>query len=95
VSDGGCAGERLSAEKHGDTIQLTGRFGTFYVGDLLLAWVGEDDRDLSTLPLKRATPLAAVTLDRVVEPPPGALRAELRVLTAANGETRTLAGTDL
>lgn len=91
VTEAGCSGQRLRAEEQGDFVHLTGQFGTFDIGDLVLAWVDEGGRDLAEMGLGPTTPLAAVIVDRVESLPPGACRAELRVVGAMTGESQTLA----
>lgn len=95
VNEAGCVGQRLSAQKNGDYVHLTGQFGTFDVGHLVLSWIGEQDRDLTNVPLGPTSPLAGVTLDRVEEPPMEALRAKLRVVADVSGETHLLGETGL
>lgn len=91
VTDAGCSGQRLSAEEQGDFVHLTGQFGTFDIGDLVLAWVDEGGRDVAEVDLGPTTPMAAVVVDRVERRPPGACRAELRVVGAVTGKSETLA----
>lgn len=95
VTDAGCVGERLSSDPSGEFVHLTGQFGTFDVGELVMVWTGEDGRDLVETALGPTTPLAALTLDRVERPPDGADRVGLHVVSAATGEIRRLAEAEL
>jgi hypothetical protein len=92
VTEAGCVGEPLRAESQGDYVHLTGQFGAFDVGDLVLAWIDQDGRDLIATELGPTTPFAAVAFDYVAKLPAGASRAELRVVPEVSGEKGVLAG---
>lgn len=95
VTDAGCVGQVLTARNQDGWVHLTGQFGTFDVGDLVLVWVGEGGRDLVGVSLGPTTPLSSVSLDRVEKAPPGAVRAELRVVAGVSGATRLLTAVEV
>jgi hypothetical protein len=91
VRAAGCTAKPLGATKAGGQVQLTGQFGVFDAGDLLLAWKDGQGIDLGRQPLGPADPMADIYLDRVAQPPSGARKAELWLQALHDGEERLLA----
>lgn len=90
VKAAGCTAKPLVATKVNGHIQLTGQFGVFDAGDLLLVWNDGQGNDLGRQRLSPVDPMAAINLDRVAKPPSGTQGAELRVKDLKDGEERLL-----
>jgi hypothetical protein len=63
VTEGGCVGRRLLAQRNGDYIYLSGAFGVFNQGTLELKWLDQTGNALSLAELGKASPLGVILLD--------------------------------
>lgn len=91
VQPGGCASQKLAAQAAGQGLRLTGVFGVFDQGNLLLTWLDKTGEAISSVFLEEVGPQNLVRFDQTLVPPPGAQTAELCVLAQADGQTRRLA----
>jgi len=85
VAEAGCAGEVLSAVRHGDRVRLTGAFGVFDRGNLEAVWMDSAGDEVSRTDIGSVSPLSAVLLDRAELVP---WRAESVELTVSTSEGR-------
>ena len=95
VSEAGCIHQPLALERVTDGLTLRGSFGVFDVGRLQLAWRDHLGGELGSLSLGEVSPLAAVQLTQVVQPPPQAASLELQVVADVDGLQRKLASCPL
>ena len=91
VQPGGCAAQRLAASVTGDAVRLTGSFGVFDAGQLIVAWLDGAGQELANAKVQRADPLTALDVDTVLSPPSTATGVELRVRSDTDGKVRRLA----
>ena len=84
----------LVAGRDGDHLTLTGQFGTFDAGQLILVWKTASGDVLDRQTLGSVDPLAAILLDRLARVPNGAADVELRVKADFDGLERLLAASD-
>lgn len=90
VTSAGCTAEPFMATKVDGQVQLTGQFGVFDAGDLLLDWSDGQDNSLGQVSLGPVDPMAVIHLDRVAQPPSGTQKAELRVRALQDDQERLL-----
>ncbi len=95
VRAAGCVATSLSAARDDGYVALSGQFGVFDAGDLILLWRDQAGTVVSQESLGLVDPLAAVLLDKVLPAPEGAVEAELSVVASADGVERFLAATEL
>lgn len=95
VEPAGCAAEELVARMAGDTAHLTGSFGVFDAGHLLVAWLDAGGKELAGTTMQRVDPLSVLDLDMLLTPPSAATDVELRVRAEADESVRRLAGARL
>ncbi|MCB0039925.1 MAG: DUF4380 domain-containing protein [Caldilinea sp.] len=91
VQPGGCAAQRLAASVTGDAVRLTGSFGVFDAGQLIVAWLDGADQELANAKVQRADPLTGLDVDTVLIPPSTATGVEIRVRSDTDGKVRRLA----
>ena len=91
VQPGGCAATRLAARVTGNAVRLTGSFGVFDAGQLIVAWLDGAGQELANAKVQRADPLTALDVDTVLSPPSTATGVELRVRSDTDGKVRRLA----
>ncbi|MFN2135308.1 MAG: DUF4380 domain-containing protein [Candidatus Promineifilaceae bacterium] len=92
VTDAGCTVQSLKAVAQGQYVRLTGKFGLFDRGESFLIWLDEDKEEVSRHSLGSVDPLAIVTLDSIVPIPAYGENLEIRIVSAADGRERRLAG---
>jgi hypothetical protein len=63
VTEGGCTGRKLLAQRDGEHVRVSGVFGVFDEGRLRLEWVDRAGQVLGTVDLGAASPLAVVSID--------------------------------
>jgi hypothetical protein len=90
VQPGGCASQKLAARIAPSGLRLSGVFGVFDVGNLLLTWLDASGEAISSILLNEVTPGELVSFDQTLQPPAGATAVELSVLAQADGSLRTL-----
>ena len=95
VQPGGCASQKLTAQAAGQGVRLTGVFGVFDRGNLLLSWLDKTGEAIGSVFLEEVDPQSPVRFDQTLVPPPGAQTVELCVLAQADGQTRRLAAISL
>ncbi len=91
VEPAGCAAEKLVARMAGDTVHLTGSFGVFDAGQLIVAWLDAGGKELASAATQQVDPLSALDLDMLLTPPSAATDVELRVRADTDGSVRRLA----
>ena len=91
VQPGGCAATRLAARVTGNAVRLTGSFGVFDAGQLIVAWLDGAGQELANAKVQRADPLTALDVDTVLSPPSTATGVEIRVRSDTDGKVRRLA----
>lgn len=82
VTGAGCAHQPLQAESIDSGIRLTGVFGLFHQGNLQLAWLDGEGRELVRETLALVSPLNVLRVDCVRRPPAGAHTAQLLLCDA-------------
>lgn len=88
---GGVASRLLSARSDGGRVQLSGSFGPFDAGQLILTWLDAGGEAIGSLRLEETHPRRAIELNQTHARPPGSYAVELSVVSAADGELRRLA----
>ena len=63
VTEGGCVGHRLVAQRNGEYVYLSGAFGVFDQGTLKLKWLDQTGKTLSLVELGKASPLGIISMD--------------------------------
>lgn len=91
VNKAGCVHKNLEAKTTRDGVELSGSFGVFSCGSLQLVWQDAHGKPLGVDVLQKVSPLEAVELKQIFNPPPEAARLELNVLTDVNNSLQTLA----
>ncbi|MCB9125341.1 MAG: DUF4380 domain-containing protein [Caldilineaceae bacterium] len=91
VQPGGCAATRLAARVTGNAVRLTGSFGVFDAGQLIVAWIDGAGQELANAKVQRSDPLTALDVDTVLSPPSTATGVEIRVRSDTDGKVRRLA----
>ena len=91
VQPAGCATQPLTAVRQGAFVQITGAFGVFDAGELLLVLRNIDEEALLYLSLGSVDPLGAILLDRWVSAPANAIGVELAVRAMDDRVTHRLA----
>jgi hypothetical protein len=89
VAEAGCASRKLHIERQGEYALIDGAFSVFDLGQLELKWIDRAGREIECVDLGPASPLAAVSIDRVCRVPAGA--AEARLVVNAGDVSRGLA----
>ncbi len=79
VTPAGCCHQPLQAEPIDTSFRLSGVFGVFFVGDVQLVWLDDEDGDLAAETLAPANPLDVLTIDVVRNAPHRASSVQLRV----------------
>jgi hypothetical protein len=82
VNEAGCIATPLNAVKKDGLIHLTGEFGVFDVGELVLVWLDKDSAELDVVALRNVSPLGVVSIDRLFSPPKDASVVLLQVKSA-------------
>ena len=95
VQPGGCASQKLSAQPVSGEVRLTGSFGVFDSGQLLLTWLDAAGEVIGSILLREVSPDRLVAFDEVLQPPAGAMVAVISVLADADGAQRHLGKCDL
>lgn len=95
VQPGGCASQKLSAQPVSGEVRLTGSFGVFDSGQLLLTWLDAAGEVIGSIILREVSPDRLVAFDEVLQPPAGAMVAMISVLADAAGAQRHLGKCDL
>lgn len=95
VQPGGCASQKLSARPASDEVRLTGSFGVFDAGQLLLTWLNDTGEAIGSQLLEEVNPNRLITLDKVLQPPERAVVAVISVLAEVDGTNRELGRCDL
>jgi hypothetical protein len=90
VQPGGCSSRKLSAQVHGDRVLLSGVFGVFDTGNLLLTWLDGSGEASGSVLLGAVSPTGLVLFDEEFQLPAGAAGVELFVLAQADGGLRSL-----
>jgi hypothetical protein len=90
VQPGGCSSEKLSAQLSGKSVQLSGVFGVFDVGNLLLTWLDGAGEASGSVLLDEVAPSDLVIFDHTLLTPAGVVGVELSVLGQADGMLRRL-----
>ena len=90
VQTGGCASQKLSAETTTGEIRLTGSFGVFDAGKLLLTWLNTAGELVGSTVLREVHPNRLVSLDERLQPSAESRSAELTVIAEADGVQRRL-----
>lgn len=94
VTEAGCAAQKLRLTRRADYLQVSGTFGVFDAGQLILQLRAADGRALAEKPLGAVNPLTAAVVDTVA-PAAGATTARLLVIAQADGQARSLAEASL
>jgi hypothetical protein len=90
VQPGGCASQKLAAQAVPPVLRLSGVFGVFDAGNLLLTWLDGSGEASGSILLDAVTPNELVAFDKTFQPPSGATAVELSVLAKADSLLRTL-----
>jgi len=91
ASEAGCTSERLTIQREGEGIRLSGIFGVFYQGKLVLTWLDSQSESFSSLILREVSPAELVTLGILLQPPKEACFVQLGVVAESDGNLRKLA----
>ena len=95
VQAGGCASQRLAVQATHNGVQLSGVFGAFDSGNLLLTWLDKTGEVSGSILLASVNPAELIEFDQTFQPPAGATAAELSVLSEADVELRKLGTCEL
>jgi hypothetical protein len=87
VTEGGCTGRKLSAQRDDGHVRFNGAFGVFDAGRLRLEWVGQAGQLLGAIDLGMVSPLAEVSIDERI---PVAKEAALARLEVSVGQVQQL-----
>jgi hypothetical protein len=90
VQPGGCTSNKLTAQPVPQGLRLSGIFGVFDIGNLLLFWLDVSGEAIGSVFLHEVTPSELVTFEQTLQPPAGATAVALSVLAAADGTLRPL-----
>jgi hypothetical protein len=93
VTEGGCVGRRLLAQRNGDYVHLTGAFGVFDQGVLELEWLDPAGKILETITLEAVSPIGVISLDHIIPFLNEAAQVQLTVIT--NSTQVVLASTSI
>ena len=93
VQAGGVTVQKLTSAVTDNNIYLTGQFGVFDAGELILQWRDVNAVVIYTQPLDQVNPLTAVTLNHQIQLPDGAFSVECVIRADADGMLRPLAQT--
>ena len=93
VTEGGCAGRKLQAQRADDYTHVSGGFGVFDEGKLRLDWIGQNGALLESVDLGAVNPLGIVSLDHIFPTVQGAL--QVRLIVEAQDGQRLLAETEI
>ena len=85
VTDGGCAGRKLRAQRADDYTHVSGGFGVFDEGKLRMDWIGQNETVLESVDLGAVNPLGIVSLDHIFPTVQGALKVWL-IVEAQDGQ---------
>ncbi|MBK8050190.1 MAG: DUF4380 domain-containing protein [Anaerolineales bacterium] len=91
VQEAGCSSQGLALTRSDNEVRLTGSFGVFDAGELILIWRDEAGAEIGRASLGAVDPLHPVVLDRAARA--SAVHAELSVVATADGASRLLATT--
>ena len=95
VQPGGCASQKLAAQPAPGGVRLTGTFGAFDTGRLLLTWLDAFGKAIGSRLFGEADPSKLVNFNEVLQLPAGATAAELSVMAATDGKVRKLTECEL
>jgi Domain of unknown function (DUF4380) len=95
VRAGGCTSQKLVAQSTGEGVRLSGVFGAFDYGNLLLTWLDRAGEASGSILLESVQPDQLIEFDQTFRRPPGASAVELSVLSEADGELRELGKCEL
>ena len=95
VQPGGCASQMLYAQGAPGEVHLTGSFGVFDAGRLLLTWLDAAGEAIGSTLLGDVNPNVLVVFNEVLQPPAGAMAAVISVLAEADGAQCHLGKCDL
>jgi hypothetical protein len=90
VQPGGCASQKLAAQAATHGTRLSGVFGAFDAGNLLITWLDTAGEASGSIFLDAVHPTEPIQFDQTFEPPAGTASVELSVLAQADGEVRSL-----
>jgi hypothetical protein len=80
VTEAGCIGKKLLAQRAGEYVHVSGAFGVFDEGRLRLEWVDRVGEVLATVDLGTASPLSVVSIDERYPDVTKAAQARLSVI---------------
>lgn len=95
VKPGGCASQKLIAQKTEQGLRLHGVFGAFDAGNLLLTWLDATGEASGSILLDEVDPITQINFDQTFQLPSGTTAIELSVLSRADGILRLLANCNL
>jgi hypothetical protein len=79
VTEGGCAGTKLTAKRSANQIQVCGKFGVFDEGRLHVDWIDLSGKVIDSVPVGIVSPAGVVSLDEMLDAPDNTSRARLVV----------------
>ena len=95
VKAGGCTSQKLAMQTKADGVQLSGVFGAFDNGNLLLTWLDRASEACGSILLGHVQPAELIDFNQTFQIPAGATAVELSVVSEVDGELRNLGKSDL
>jgi hypothetical protein len=81
VTEGGCIGRKLQAQRDGRHIHLNGAFGVFDQGKLILECLDQAGNILKTIKLGEVSPVDVISLDTILLFPIKATQAQIKLIS--------------